>query len=182
MEKNWERFAKMFSDKLVFNDKCIYPRAQIIKIYYKILLTKIVVTKVVLKQWSGTKCAFQDISLNNTPIVPYWSKMLMFGEYQNIMIFCKGPIKVAHCKIIKNWALKNVVTLALGLQGCGPKGRPRNHLTWSQECKECEGMNPHTPKWTLMLGVPNGPPNFQSAISGVKTHQFKEFFVSLETY
>jgi hypothetical protein len=28
--------------------------------------------------------------------------------------------------------------------------------------KECEGMNPHTPKWTLILrvGVPNGLPNF----------------------
>jgi hypothetical protein len=33
-------------------------------------------------------------------------------------------------------------------------------------------MNPHTPKWTPMLGirVPNGLPNFQSVIVRVKTH------------
>jgi hypothetical protein len=24
--------------------------------------------------------------------------MLMSGQYQSIMIFCEGPIKVAHCK------------------------------------------------------------------------------------
>jgi hypothetical protein len=45
-------------------------------------------------------------------------------------------------------------------------------------------MNPRTPKWTpiVRVGVPNGLPNFQSAIVGVKTHQFEEFFISLENY
>jgi hypothetical protein len=33
-----------------------------------------------------------------------------------------------------------------GLQGCGPREKPGNHFTCSWECKECEGMNPHTPK------------------------------------
>jgi hypothetical protein len=36
---------------------------------------------------------------------------------------------------------------------CGPISRPGSHITCSQECKECEGVNPHTPKWTPMLGV-----------------------------
>jgi hypothetical protein len=45
-------------------------------------------------------------------------------------------------------------------------------------------MNPHTPKWTPMLGVgvPNGLPNLQSAIAKVKTHHLKEFFISFENY
>jgi hypothetical protein len=43
--------------------------------------------------------------------------------------------------------------------------------------KKCEGMNPHTPKWTPILGVgvPNWLPNIQKAIVGVKTHHFEEF-------
>ncbi len=83
-----------------------------------------------------------------------------------------------------------VVTLALahdqgkGLKGCGPRWRLGSHITCSQECKECEGMNPHTPKWTPMfgVGVPNGVPNFQSTIAKVKTHCLEEFFISLENY
>ncbi len=36
---------------------------------------------------------------------------------------------------------------------CGPISRPKSHITCSRECKDCEGVNPHTPKWTPMLGV-----------------------------
>jgi hypothetical protein len=52
-----------------------------------------------------------------------------------------------------------VATLALGSwprQGVvklWAKWETREHSTCSWECKECEGMNPHTPKWTPMLGV-----------------------------
>jgi hypothetical protein len=48
-----------------------------------------------------------------------------------------------------------------GLEGCGPRGRPRSHFTCSQECKKCEGMNLHTHKWSPMLGIgaPKGLPN-----------------------
>ncbi len=77
-----------------------------------------------------------------------------------------------------------LATKARGLQGCRPRGRPNSHITYSQECKECEGVNPHTPKWTPMLwvGVPNGLLNFQSAIVGDETHCFEEFFISLKCY
>jgi hypothetical protein len=57
-------------------------------------------------------------------------------------------------------------TKARGLQGGRPRSRPGSHITYSRECKEsreCEGMNPHTPKWTPTLGVgeswsPKGTP------------------------
>ncbi len=42
-----------------------------------------------------------------------------------------------------------LATKARGLRGCGPRSRPGSHITCSRECKEskeCEGMNPHTPK------------------------------------
>jgi hypothetical protein len=57
---------------------------------------------------------------------------------------------------------ESVTTLTLacdqgkGVAKCGPRSRPGSHITCSRECKksrECEGMNPHTPKWTPTLGV-----------------------------
>jgi hypothetical protein len=44
-------------------------------------------------------------------------------------------------------------------------------------------MNLHTPKWTLILRVrvPNGFPNFQKAITGVKTQWIKTFLTSMES-
>jgi len=49
--------------------------------------------------------------------------------------------------------------------------------------RECEGIDPHTPKGTPTLGVgsPGGLPNFQRAISGVKTQWLEEFFISLKS-
>jgi hypothetical protein len=45
-------------------------------------------------------------------------------------------------------------------------------------------MNPHTPKWTPIVGVgvTNGFPNFQNTIVRAKTHQFEKFFISSENY
>jgi hypothetical protein len=45
-------------------------------------------------------------------------------------------------------------------------------------------MNPHTPEGTPMsgIGVPNGLPNLQSAIVGVKTHFLEKLFISLKRY
>jgi hypothetical protein len=77
----------------------------------------------------------------------------------------------------------SVATLALGSRPKKGVARLRAKRE-TRECKECEGMNPHTLKWTPMLGVgvPNGLLNFQSTIVGVKTHHFKEFFISVESY
>jgi hypothetical protein len=38
-------------------------------------------------------------------------------------------------------------------------------------------VNSHVGSWS-----PNGLPNLQSAIVGVKTHRFEELFISLESY
>jgi hypothetical protein len=39
-----------------------------------------------------------------------------------------------------------LATKARGLQGCGPRGKPGS-------VRECDGINLHTPKGTLSLGV-----------------------------
>jgi hypothetical protein len=82
-----------------------------------------------------------------------------------------------------------VATLALGSrprQGVArlrAKWETQEHSTCFRECKKCEGMNPHTPKWTPMLGVgvSKGLPNVQSGIAGVKTLRLEEFFISMES-
>jgi len=47
---------------------------------------------------------------------------------------------------------------------------------------KCEGMNPHTPKGTSILGVwsPGRLSNFQRAMAGAKTQWIEKFFISLE--
>ncbi len=59
--------------------------------------------------------------------------------------------------LIKLTMGKFVTTLALGsrpsqrnLQGCGPKRSPRVTPHALESVKKCEGMNPHTPKWTFL--------------------------------
>ncbi len=70
---------------------------------------------------------------------------------------------VFHVKLLKTYVFDirhllfesletlDVATLTLGrdqgkgLQGCRSRKRPGSHITYSRECKECEGMNPHTP-------------------------------------
>ncbi len=64
------------------------------------------------------------------------------------------------------------MTEAKGYKFAGQEKNPGVTSHAPKKCKECEGMNPHTPKWIPMLGVgvPNGLPNLQSTIVGVKTH------------
>jgi hypothetical protein len=73
------------------------------------------------------------------------------------------------------WKAFNVATLALGLQPMQGVARLRakreagSHFTCSQECKECEGMNPHIHKWTLMLQI------FRVRLQGSKILALKSF-------
>jgi hypothetical protein len=52
--------------------------------------------------------------------------------------------------MVKSWgnyyALSYVVTLALGLQRCGPQASPEVTFHAPRSARECEEMNPHTPK------------------------------------
>jgi hypothetical protein len=49
--------------------------------------------------------------------------------------------------------------------------------------RECEGMNTHTPQESSHFGswTPDGLPNLQKVIVGVKTHWIEELFISLES-
>jgi hypothetical protein len=86
--------------------------------------------------------------------------------------------------------MTSVATLALGLQPkqgvtrlwAKRKTQESHHML--SECKECEGMNLHTPNWTPIVGVgvPNGLLNLQSTIVRIKTHRLEKFFISLESY
>jgi hypothetical protein len=89
----------------------------------------------------------------------------------------KNTNTLSSCIHLQTNNTPNVATLALGSrprQGVArlrAKWETREHSTCSRECKECEGMSPHTPKWTPLLGVGVSKrlPNLQSAITGVKT-------------
>jgi hypothetical protein len=45
-----------------------------------------------------------------------------------------------------------LATKAKGLQGCGPRGSPGVTSHTPGSVRECEGVNPHTPKATPTLG------------------------------
>jgi len=45
------------------------------------------------------------------------------------------------------------VIKARGMERLKPKVQPRNHIHTLRNARECEGMNPHIPKWTPTLGV-----------------------------
>jgi hypothetical protein len=40
-----------------------------------------------------------------------------------------------------------------GMERCGPKMQPKSHTHTLGIAKECEGMSPHSTKWTPILGV-----------------------------
>ncbi len=58
-----------------------------------------------------------------------------------------------------------------GLQGCRPKGKSRVTFHAPGNAKECEGMNPHTPKELPLW-----------AIVGVKTQWIEGFLILLKGY
>jgi hypothetical protein len=76
-----------------------------------------------------------------------------------------------------------LVTKAKGCKVAGQERSPGIMSHSPGNARECEGIDPHTPKGTPTLGVgsPGGLPNFQRAISGVKTQWLEEFFISLKS-
>ncbi len=83
-----------------------------------------------------------------------------------------------------------VVTLTLGSrprQGFArvqAKKEARSHILCSRECRRMWSnepshyqVNSHFGSWS-----PNGLPNFQKAILGVKTHWIEKFFISSESF
>jgi len=84
---------------------------------------------------------------------------------------------------------ESVATLALGLQArqgfakARAKIKPGSHISCSWECKRVWGNEPSHSQVNSHFGSssPNGFPNFQRAIIGVKTHWIEKFLISLES-
>ncbi len=76
-----------------------------------------------------------------------------------------------------------LVTKARACKVVGQKGSPWVTSHAPGIVGECEGRNPHTPKWAPDFGNwnPNGLLNFQRVIAGVKTHWIEASFISLES-
>jgi hypothetical protein len=77
-----------------------------------------------------------------------------------------------------------LTTKGKGLQGCGPKRKPRSHISCSWECKRMRGnelthsqMSSHFGNWS-----PDGFQNVQREIIGVKTHWINKVLISLEIF
>jgi hypothetical protein len=40
-----------------------------------------------------------------------------------------------------------------GMESSEPRMQPGSHIHIPKSARKCEGMNPHTPKWILILGI-----------------------------
>jgi hypothetical protein len=59
------------------------------------------------------------------------------------------------------------------------KNEPRNHISCSRSAKKCEGMNPHTPKWTptLGIGIPMGSEFLEGDCRGQNSLNWKVIYI-----
>jgi hypothetical protein len=75
------------------------------------------------------------------------------------------------------------MTKARAYKSAGQEGSPGVTFHAPRSAKECEGMNPHTPKGTptLGVGIPVDFQIFREQLKGVKTHGFEAFIISLES-
>jgi len=72
------------------------------------------------------------------------------------------------------------VTKARGCKVAGQKGSLGVMLYAPGSARKCEGIGPHTPKGTPILGVraSGGFPNVHRVIAGVKIQWIKKCFIS----
>jgi hypothetical protein len=75
-------------------------------------------------------------------------------------------------------------TKAKAWKGAGQEGNLEGRSHVPKNAKVCEGMNPHTPKWTLIMGVgvPNELPNLHRTIARVKIQWIEDFLISLKSF
>jgi hypothetical protein len=118
-----------------------------------------------------------------------WRKVPMQNNNNNV------------CILIKNWEEKDekskelekninkweniyyhnpslgLTTKARAYKGAGQEGSPGVISHDPRSAKECEGMNLHTPKWVLILGVgtSNELPNFQRMMQGSKLNGLRSY-------
>jgi hypothetical protein len=75
-------------------------------------------------------------------------------------------------------------TKAKACEGVGQEWSSRVTFHALESVGECEGSFLHTPMWTFTLGSwsPDGLPNLQRAIVGVKSHWIEILFILLKNY
>jgi hypothetical protein len=105
----------------------------------------------------GSTCSLLDLSLSSTGLL---------------------TIMVTRTNIIRVWIGKGMcrnpslglVTKARACKGAGQEGSPGVTFHAPRSVGECEGMNPHTPKWTptLKIGVPMDSQTFREWLHGSK--------------
>jgi hypothetical protein len=93
----------------------------------------------------------------------------MFSSFQHA--FCRNPSL-------------GLTTKARGYKVASQEGSSGVMPHAPESATECEGIDPHTPKGTPMLGVwsPGGLLNVQRVIARVKTQWIERFLISLESY
>jgi hypothetical protein len=85
--------------------------------------------------------------LNNTPTLITYVITTIHGLKKKIQI--DKLIILINCRNLN----LGLATKIRACKGEGQKGSPRVTFHVLGSARECEGMNPHTPKWTLTLGV-----------------------------
>jgi len=100
---------------------------------------------------------------------------------------CVGPLESPHFFHFLYFLCHNpnlgVTTKAWACKAYGPNMKPKSHISCSQKCKRVwENEPPHSQVSSHFRNwSPNGLPNLQKAIVGVKIHWIENFLISLES-
>ncbi len=106
-----------------------------------------------LAGWPKDICILYYFRVYNI-VNKYQKRKERFGFFIFVCVFCFIVVIG-----LLGFSLYCVETLALGSRPkqrfvkVWAKNEPRNHISCVGNDKECEGMNPHTPKWASTLGV-----------------------------
>ncbi len=109
---------------------------------------------------------------------PYWPLICQISFLPRKAIITMQKIVVRmHSSLVVSWPLPWACNQNKGMDRCGRRVQPRNHIHTLRSVKECEGMSPHTPMWTPTLGVKVFMDfwMFREQFEGVKTHWIEKF-------
>jgi len=106
--------------------------------------------------------------------------MTLTMVWKSNMIVIKRELHLSFMSQPWHWACDQVKSL----QGCGPRRKPKSHISCSRECKRVWGNKPSHSQVNSHYGSWNfdGLPNFQRATAGVKTHWIEEFLILLKSF
>jgi hypothetical protein len=92
------------------------------------------------------------------------TKILMYIHYFLLNIVLLFSFKICHDLNFK------FVTKAKAMERCELRVQFGSHIHTFGRIGECEGMNPHTPKWVFIwgVGIPMDSQNFRKPFEGSK--------------